>query len=794
MEIREGRLDKILAKGKYHSAIATTYNFDPVFINHVFIPILNSKRIRNTTILTDPREFEKTFSNPENLVGLAESSNLIIPADTSSLFHPKLMLFVGKKEGLCLIGSGNLTHSGMGGNSEIWGAFHTTNEKRENAHIFKSAWSFLRDYIPELTESVDAKSREWCLNNAPWFKDIVQNYTEEEGITKTLINSSESTIWETVRKRIKDKSVDYITILSPFYDKKGYLLKELSGLFPDARINMIYDEQGTIPLELTGLEHVNCYRWQDLVEGDNNEGRKRLHAKLILIADKNGGNHLVFGSANATNAGMGIKGGGFKTNIEFSVLASGSTKELEDSLGISLDGIKPANIEQIEVADNALEEPFDQNRGAGLKLLYAEQNNEIVILVFNKLFNLDSINISLFDGSGNEIDYLDKERIKNNSVKILIGSENSDSKNIPTAFLAKVDGNDAKVPVFSYNQISLDNPDTRSELLRNTLSDIGNVDFGALYENFMDIFNEVGKQEKEKIKRGGVEGDSSSNDDENEEEFYSEDELEKKSQSQGRITESSFIVNGVLALMSALNKRLLEDEDIEPNYEALSTDSSEEVQEQDEEGQDSQEEKIPKVERVYGYRRYFKKTVRYYDKFIERFDEDSQNAIIDKKFISHWLLVSTIAVHVIYSDLNSELNRQEGGSNNTITFLPSGNSSYMTIEGLYKHLLENVIRQIIKSDRSMSEYLDLEQRIEGAGNVLILLHLKHWKSSRKDYFKTYCQTVLDLFDIESHKEVSKFNTFFTKQASKFMSSEVRQNNWWYYNNFRSNFELFESHS
>src|SRR5699024_284726 len=110
---------------------------------------------------------------------------------------------------------------------------------------------------------------------------------------------------------------------------------------------------------------------------------------------------------------------------------------------------------------------------------------------------------------------------------------------------------------------------------------------------------------------------------------------------------------------------------------------------------------------------------------------------IDKKFISHWLLVSTIAVHVIYSDLNSDLNRQESDSSDTMTFLPSGSSSYMTIEGLYKHLLKNGINQIIKSDRSVIEYLDLEQRIEGAGNVLILLHLKHWKSSRKLYFKNY---------------------------------------------------------
>lgn len=104
----------------YHSCLITTYSFDFYYFEKSVMRILRSKGIGNISIFIDNNIFQ-------GILGKIGSSNSrvysISPINSNGCFHPKVYMFFGEKQGLFIIGSGNLTSSGHGKNDEIWGAY-----------------------------------------------------------------------------------------------------------------------------------------------------------------------------------------------------------------------------------------------------------------------------------------------------------------------------------------------------------------------------------------------------------------------------------------------------------------------------------------------------------------------------------------------------------------------------------------------------------------------------------------------------------------------------------------------
>lgn len=813
MAIQEGKLDDIVGSGKFHSALVSTFTIDPIYVKHIFVPVLQSKRIRNITILADQSEMERALSEEENLLRLADPSFLIIPAKASTLFHPKVMLFIGEKEGLCVIGSGNLTHSGMGGNNEIWGAFHYSPDNDQHTHIFFAVWNFLRRYMPELTGTGDLKNGAWITHYASWLNEILSgSFDDSSTPTAVFTNSDEETIWSNLNERLKGKDISEVLIASPYYDERGIILHELKNMYPSAMINMIYDKQGTIPKISETFDNLNCYAWQEVSAHSGKEfiSGRRLHAKFILFREKSGHEHLLFGSANATQAGLGITNSG-TPNVELSLFANNSSKRYSHVLGIHLDGLESTPVSEITVDHEALlEEPSGIYSSNTLKVVYAEQTHNTVTLVLNKINFSESIRFVFFDKNGSETHEEKIDRPEQNVLEIKLPTNNSES-DIEKVFFVAIKDRPSKTIIYHAKTLSLGNPDSRAELIRHTLSDIGSVDFGSLHGQFMKIFREF--VENKEITSGEKHSSSQStekNDDARSisDKFLRKEEFTEKKRAYHTVSSDRFINDGILGILNALNQQLNITDKVETSAEALAKDGSIDS-EFDEDEIEKLEEKLRKKSRdetkkqIDGYRSYFKRVLRFYDKFVKTFDENGSNqlsdeTIINEHFISNWLLVTAIAVHIILNDAKTEASSSSDYNSGTdldkkTTILPYQDEKEISINDIVSKIIPRIVGRLTLAKIELSKMLDRDQRIDAVVNLILLVHLQHWKERERDKFLRLCTNALELFELDGDIHLSEFKNRFIVQTSPFLSTEVKENDWRYYSNFFQNFGFFMKH-
>src|SRR5690606_12537111 len=119
-----------------------------------------------------------------------------------SLFHPKIWMLFGDKEGLLIVGSGNLTNSGNGNNDEIWGAFHFDIRSTENASIFSAAWNYLSMLSSTVKGQMNEKTTRWIVEHSKWLNELptVKPFefsdTAQKEKVAFLFNSDTSSIWE----------------------------------------------------------------------------------------------------------------------------------------------------------------------------------------------------------------------------------------------------------------------------------------------------------------------------------------------------------------------------------------------------------------------------------------------------------------------------------------------------------------------------------------------------------------------------------------------------------------------
>ncbi|MEM6965217.1 MAG: hypothetical protein AAF573_10650, partial [Bacteroidota bacterium] len=124
---------------EFHSCILTTYSFDFHFMEEKVRRQLQAKGIINISILVDEQMLESSLGNLTGNLSRVGKSYSISSISTSSLFHPKINLFVGENKALILLGSGNITATGFGKNHEIWSSVFIDGLDDPNLPFFGNA-------------------------------------------------------------------------------------------------------------------------------------------------------------------------------------------------------------------------------------------------------------------------------------------------------------------------------------------------------------------------------------------------------------------------------------------------------------------------------------------------------------------------------------------------------------------------------------------------------------------------------------------------------------------------------
>ena len=111
-------------KGKYHSAVLTTYAIDLLNFDKHIINTIHRKQICSVNVLADQEQVTKAmeYVNPRYLDKVGKDYS-ITQIGAKGAFHPKINLFVGDESVIIIFGSGNLTVTGQGKNHEIFTGF-----------------------------------------------------------------------------------------------------------------------------------------------------------------------------------------------------------------------------------------------------------------------------------------------------------------------------------------------------------------------------------------------------------------------------------------------------------------------------------------------------------------------------------------------------------------------------------------------------------------------------------------------------------------------------------------------
>jgi hypothetical protein len=119
----------------YHKALLLTYSFDPIFFEQVVLPDLWAGRSSDLLVLGDQAQIDASTQAAVGQLWHLGRNYLLAGANHTGAFHPKVFLRIGSKDGIVMLGSGNVTSSGWGGNQELGTAWVVGPE-----HADKGSW------------------------------------------------------------------------------------------------------------------------------------------------------------------------------------------------------------------------------------------------------------------------------------------------------------------------------------------------------------------------------------------------------------------------------------------------------------------------------------------------------------------------------------------------------------------------------------------------------------------------------------------------------------------------------
>jgi len=489
MALERENILTLIGSRRYHSCILTTFSFDFYFFEMKAMKWLRSCGVRNINIFIDGHYYSELMQQATGEEMQLSAGYSLYPVFQKSIFHPKIWMLFGEKEGLLIVGSGNLTNSGNGNNDEIWGAFHFDIRLTENAQIFSEAWYYLSMLSETVRGQMNEKTTRWIVEHSKWLNELPKvnqfqfsNTSQKEKVA-FLFNSDKSSIWEEFSKHIGNEKVIEITSISPFYDINGKVLQELNSLFPSAEINVVLDESGSIPSRMQLSKAFTFYNWRDVgvskvQYAKSEKTNSKLHGKIIHFKTKSGKEFCLFGSANVTPEGLGLSGK--NSNEEVSLFIKSEKGGILNQLGIKL---KLGNSKKLSdftaTKAQSIYETIIKNNQFNVQLLSAELIYDELTL-HSKGYYSESFKVIFFDRQNNlmysqKISKYEQElKIKTNP--LLSGFQYVQLSDISDQFISN------KLLISDYFLLAKTHPNPKTEDIERIYSEIQNGELSKVLD------------------------------------------------------------------------------------------------------------------------------------------------------------------------------------------------------------------------------------------------------------------------------------------------------------------------
>lgn len=298
------RLFNAFAASGYHTSLISTFVADFEAYEAIALPRLRDAGCNNNILVADARMLVQGLADSARRPKYAGRRYSVAGAQCAGVFHPKLVLQLGKASGRLLVMSANMTAAGVAGNLEVAGEVAVSADAMEAAPLLRAAL----DYFLRFLEPTSSARRqvEWALKRTRWMPastgaDVVVEL--DGGARLALLHRNDSkSIGERFIELVGDRVVKRLVVVSPYWDTDLHMLRSLRSRTAAATAALIQPQSALYPVHAhpsdEGLHLFDVNR----VQGVN--ASRFAHAK-VLIAESDRGDCLLFGSANCTKAALG---------------------------------------------------------------------------------------------------------------------------------------------------------------------------------------------------------------------------------------------------------------------------------------------------------------------------------------------------------------------------------------------------------------------------------------------------------------------------------------------------------
>lgn len=393
------------SSGKFHSCILSTYSIDLHFFDSYLRRDLNKQGIQNIIILCDPHSLNHSIDHFHGDLKYLRNTYTITPLESKTLFHSKVFMFYGEDSMLLQVGSGNLTSGGFGRNHELFSSIGVLQEKGGNhLPLILQAHEYMVSLVDVLEGSVKSQIL-WIEQNCNLLlSDEIQSSSGfinlRKGVEAAFLSTMPATMIDQFHTLVDSTSINLIRICSPFYDAQGTFVRQLIDDFPNAQIEIFFQEAQTkLPDPIIIDKRIKYIDWTSTqVYQDLKYKGSFLHAKGFLLHSEKY-TYILHGSPNATAAGFGLKG---YQNGEAALLYR--IENPNNSILTGLEGVQSYTTPEDISSYKTREEPKHRNRiNNKVRIKKAELKSEFIFISLKLLKSVSGIHIKFMDPWKDEV-------------------------------------------------------------------------------------------------------------------------------------------------------------------------------------------------------------------------------------------------------------------------------------------------------------------------------------------------------------------------------------------------------
>ncbi len=290
----------------YHTSVSTTFGVDFDAYETIALSRFRGSGCNNNLLLVDRGMLAHALSGASAIPRFAGRHYVVSSASANGVFHSKLILQLGRKQGRIIIASANATASGLAGNLELAGIVECDQSDSPEQRLVAAVWQYVGRFLDRRQHSLNHQLL-WAEQRTPWLR----RQTAADGLIQ-LSDGTEAEFLATVGDtgildrfvaRVAGTRIQRLIVVSPYWDDDLGALRNLHArLQPQETLLLIDKERALFPN--TTLNDLGNVR---LIDIGPSTGGRFVHAKLFL-AESEGTDHVMFGSANCTFAALGSEG------------------------------------------------------------------------------------------------------------------------------------------------------------------------------------------------------------------------------------------------------------------------------------------------------------------------------------------------------------------------------------------------------------------------------------------------------------------------------------------------------